>query len=78
MRKEIEYYGMNSATITHYSQGGECICTLQEIEVAEDGTENVIRECQNIVLQDGVHFVLTAEELEVLNPTIVEDEGTLG
>lgn len=65
IQKEIQREdGYNRAIITRYHEGGDCICTLQE--VVEDV---VARECQNIVLQDGVHFTLTAEELEELNPT---------
>ncbi len=68
MKKEINIEGFNQAVITHYCQGGDCICTLQEVD--EEG--NVIRECENIVLSDGVHFVLTEEELNELNPQIIE------
>lgn len=75
MRKEIEREdGFNFAIINHYWEGGDCLCTLQVIETDEQGVETVVREQSDIILKDGVDFVLTAEELEELNPTVVIEE----
>ena len=68
MIKEINHDGFNQAVITHYHEGGECICTLQEVV-----DEVVVRECQDIVLKDGVHFNLTEEELNILNPQVINE-----
>ena len=69
MRKEITREdGFNFAIINHYWEGGDCLCTLQEIETDEEGVETIIREQPDIILKDGVDFVLTPEEVEELNP----------
>ena len=68
MRKEIAREdGFNFAIINHYWEGGDCLCTLQHIDIVDE-VETVIREQSDIVLKDGVDFVLTPEELEELNP----------
>ena len=68
MRKEVEREdGFNVAVINHYWEGGDCLCTLQMIETVDE-VETVIREQSDIILKDGVDFVLTEEELEELNP----------
>lgn len=77
MRKEIEREdGFNVAVINHYWEGGDCLCTLQMIETVDD-VETVIREQSDIILKDGVDFVLTEEELEELNPKQELDEQDL-
>ena len=77
MRKETTREdGFNFAIITHYWEGGDCLCTLQVIETVE-GVETVIREQSDIILKDGVDFVLTEEELEELNPKQELDEHDL-
>lgn len=78
MRKEIEREdGFNVAVINHYWEGGDCLCTLQLIETDEQGVETVAREQSDIILKDGVDFVLTEEELEELNHKPVVDEQDL-
>lgn len=68
MRKEIKREdGYNFATINHYWEGGDCLCTLQLIET-DEGVETEIRAQSDIILKNGVDFVLTNEELEELNP----------
>lgn len=75
MRKEITREdGFNIAVINHYWEGGDCLCTLQAIETDEQWVETVIREQSDIILKDGVDFVLTDEELEELNPKQITDE----
>lgn len=79
MRKEITREdGFNIALINHYWEGGDCLCTLQVIETDEQGVETVVREQSDIILKDGVDFVLTEEELEELNPKPVINEEYTG
>lgn len=73
MRKEIEREdGFNFAVINKYWEGGDCLCTLQHIDIVDE-VETVISEQSDIILKDGVDFVLTDEELEELNPKPVMD-----
>ncbi len=74
MRKEIvREDGFNFAIINRYWEGGDCLCTLQHIDIVDE-VETIISEQPDIILKDGVDFVLTAEELEELNPSHVTEE----
>lgn len=77
MRKEIiREDGFNFAIINRYWEGGDCLCTLQAIEMVDEA-ETVMREQSDIILKDGVDFVLTEEELDELNPKFVVNEDNL-
>lgn len=69
MIKNIDFDGYNEAEIQHIYEDGACVCTVRQME------EDVcVKEDTNIIMMNGVHFTLTEEELEQLNPT---EDGTL-
>ena len=64
MIKKIDFDGYNQAEIQHIYEDGACACTVRQME------EGVcVKQDTNIIMMNGVHFTLTEEELEQLNPT---------
>ena len=63
MKKTIAFDGYNEAEILKLYEDGACACTLRQIE-----EEQIIKEDTNIILYNGVHFVLTEEEMSELRP----------
>ena len=63
MKKTIDFDGYNEAEIIKLYEDGACACTLRQIE-----EEQLIKEDKDIILFDGVHFVLTEEEKSELRP----------
>ena len=60
---KIDYDGYNDAEILKLFDDGACVCTLRQIE-----EDQIIKEDKDIILFDGVHFVLTEEEMSELRP----------
>ena len=60
---KIDYDGYNDAEIHKLFDDGACVCTLRQIE-----EDQIIKEDKDIILFDGVHFVLTEEEMSELRP----------
>ena len=63
MIKQIEINGYNQAEILKVYEDGSCVCTVSQVV---DGV--IVRQDTNIVLNNGVHFELTEQELLILNP----------
>lgn len=70
MKKTIDFDGYNEAEILKLYEDGACACTLRLIE-----EEQLIKEDTNIILYDGVHFVLTEEEMSELRPKTDGEEA---
>lgn len=70
MIKKIDFDGYNEADVLKIYEDGSCACTVRLVE-----EDVVIKQDENIVLVDGVHFVLTDEEKELLNPKEVSNEN---
>jgi hypothetical protein len=64
MTKQIDFDGYNEAEILKMYKDGACVCTVSEVL---DGV--TVRSDTNLILTNGVHFTLSEEELEQLNPT---------
>ena len=60
---KIDYDGYNDAEINKLFDDGACVCTLRQIE-----EDQIIKEDKDIILFEGVHFVLTQEEKNELRP----------
>lgn len=69
---KIDYDGYNDAEIHKLFYDGACVCTLRQIEEDE-----ILKEDKDIILYDGVHFVLSEEEKNELIPVINEREEIL-
>lgn len=63
MKKAINLDGYNEAEIHKLFYDGACVCTLRQIEEDE-----ILKEDKDIILYDGVHFVLSEEEKNELIP----------
>lgn len=72
MKKAINLDGYNEAEIHKLFYDGACVCTLRQIEEDE-----ILKEDKDIILYDGVHFVLSEEEKNELIPVINEREEIL-
>lgn len=70
MIKQIDFDGYNEADVLKIYEDGSCVCTVRLVE--EDVT---VKEDTNIILVDGVHFTLTDEEKDLLNPKEVSNEN---
>jgi len=63
MTKQIDFDGYNQAEILKMYKDGACVCTVSEVV---DGV--TVRSDTNLILQNGVHFELTKEEIALLMP----------
>jgi hypothetical protein len=61
MIKAIDFDGYNVAEIHKMYEDGACVCTVRQIE-----EDVIIKEDSNIILQNGVHFELTEENINSL------------
>ena len=68
MTKQIDFDGYNEADVLKMYEDGSCVCTVSQVV---DGV--TVKSDTNLILTNGVHFTLTDEEKESLNPKIDED-----
>lgn len=79
MEKKIEFQNYNKAIIKHLYIDDAILCDLQQIELLEDGSEQIISGDTDIVFTKGNYpFVLTDEDVIELRPIIKETEEING
>lgn len=68
--KQIERSdGFNIAIIEKlYTETGDMVVTLQQIDTDEEGNQTFVKQDSNIIMPSG-SIELTEEEMEILNPT---------
>ena len=72
---KIDYDGYNDAEILKLFDDGACVCNIRQIEQNKEGEDQIIKEDKDIILFDGVHFVLTEEEKNELIPKTDGEEA---
>lgn len=63
--KQIDFDGYNVAEVKHMYNDGQVVADVKQIEVAEDGSETILKQDTNIVFTKD-YFGFTTEELAEL------------
>lgn len=65
MIKVIDFDGYNEAEIIKMYEDGSCVCTVSQVV---DGV--ILKQDENIILMNDVHFEFTEDELNELKPKL--------
>ena len=78
MEKKIEFQNYNKAIIKHLYVDDAVLCDLQQVEILEDGSEQILSEDTDIVFTKGNYpFVLTNEDILELRPIVEQNKEDL-